>query len=65
MIERGEQGLLELLDNVQQQTIQPVTEQFISKHTLIYTGEYTIYNRLPAWGCDHKTLYPAPRTLLS
>ncbi|MGL4611520.1 MAG: transposase [Trueperaceae bacterium] len=56
MIERGGQVFLKLLDNVQQKTIQPVMEQFISKNTLIYTDEYTIYDRLTTWGYDHKTV---------
>jgi transposase len=56
MIERGGQVLLKLLNNVQQKTIQPVIEHFISKNTLIYTDEYNVYNRLPAWGYKHKTL---------
>jgi transposase-like protein len=56
MIERGGQVLLNLLDNVQQKTIQPVIEHFICKNTLIYTDEYTIYDRLPSWGYEHKTV---------
>jgi transposase-like protein len=56
MIERGGQVLLKLLHNVQQKTIQPVIEKYISKNTLIYTDEYTVYTRLTAWGYEHKTV---------
>jgi transposase len=56
MIERGGQVLLNLLGNVKQKTIQPVIEHFISKNTLIYTDEYNIYDRVTAWGYEHKTV---------
>jgi transposase-like protein len=56
MIERGGEVLLKLLDNVQQKTIHPVLEQWITKNTLIYTDEYNIYDRLTPWGYDHKTV---------
>ena len=56
MIERGGQVLLKLLGNVQQKTIQPVIEHFITKNTLIYTDEYNIYNRLTTWGYGHKSV---------
>lgn len=56
MIERSGQVFLKLLDNVQQKTIQPVIEQYINKNTLIYTDEYNVYDRLTAWGYDHKTV---------
>ena len=56
MIERGGQVLLKMLNNVQQKTIQPIIEQFITKNTLIYTDEYNIYDRLTPWGYKHKTV---------
>ena len=54
MIERGGQVILKLLDNVQQKTIQPIIERCIAKGSLLYTDEYTIYDRLPEWGYTHK-----------
>jgi transposase-like protein len=54
LIEPGGQVILKLLDSVQQATIKPVIEHFIVKGSLLYTDEYTLYDRLPAWGYDHK-----------
>ena len=45
-----------MLANVQQVTIKPIIEKFISKGTLIYTDEYNIYERLPAWGYQQNTV---------
>jgi transposase-like protein len=56
MLERGGQVLLKMLNNVQQKTIQPVIERHICKASLIYTDEYNIYDRLIAWGYEHKTV---------
>jgi transposase len=51
---RDGQVILKLLDNVQQKTIQPIIERCIAKGSLLYTDEYTIYDRLPQWGYEHK-----------
>ena len=48
-----------MLANVQQKTIQPIIEAAVAKGTRIYTDEYDIYARLPAWGYQHKRR-PAP-----
>lgn len=56
LIQRGGQVVLHMLANVQQVTIKPIIEKFISKGTLIYTDEYNIYERLPAWGYQHNTV---------
>ena len=45
-----------MLANVQQATIKPVIEATVTKGSLIDTGEYNIYARLPAWGDPHKTV---------
>jgi transposase len=45
-----------MLANVQQKTIQPVITATIAPDSLIYTDEYDIYARLPAWGYRHKTV---------
>ena len=45
-----------MLPNVQQATIQPIISNTVSPGTLIYTDEYDIYARLPAWGYPHKTV---------
>jgi len=44
MIQRNGQVRIVMLPNVQQNTIKPFIEQTISKGTLIYTDEYTIYS---------------------
>ncbi len=56
MIQRGGAVVVRMLENVQQTTIQPLIEQFITPGTRIYTDEYDIYRRLPDWGFDHRTV---------
>ena len=53
-MQRGGQVVLRMLANVQQKTIQPIIEAAVAKGTRIYTDEYDIYARLPAWGYRHK-----------
>jgi len=45
-----------MLENVQQKTIKPLFEKFVTTTTLVYTDEYNIYNRLTDWGYEHKTV---------
>ncbi len=45
-----------MLANVKQVTIKPIIEKCVAKGALIYTDEYNIYDRLPAWGYDHNTV---------
>src|SRR6201987_5597214 len=49
VIQRAGQVLLRMLANVQQATIKPVIEATVAKGSLIYTDEYNVYARLPAW----------------
>lgn len=56
MIQRGGAVVIRMLENVQQTTIQPLIEQFITPGTQIYTDEYDIYRRLPDWGFAHRTV---------
>ncbi|WP_235209457.1 transposase [Methylobacter sp. BBA5.1] len=56
MIQRGEQVVIQMLDNVQQATIQPVIQSTIAPGTLIYTDEYAIYDRLEQWGYARKSV---------
>ena len=56
MIQRGGEVVLQMLANVQQQTIQPIIQATVSAGTLIYTDEYDIYARLEAWGYGHKSV---------
>ncbi len=56
MIQRGGPVVIQMLDNVQQTTIQPVIQSTIAPGTLIYTDEYAIYDRLESWGYARKSV---------
>lgn len=56
MIQRGGQVVLRMLPNVRQITIEPIITKVVSAGTRIFTDEYDIYARLPAWGYQHKTV---------
>lgn len=56
MIQRGGELVLRMLDNVQQQTIQPLIQTHVVLGTQVYTDEYNIYSRLTEWGYDHQTV---------
>ena len=56
MMQRGGQVVINLLANVKQKTIEPFVKDTIVPGTRVYTDEYSIYARLPAWGYDHKSV---------
>jgi transposase-like protein len=56
MIQRSGELLIQMLPNVQQQTIQPLIQRYVQPETLIYTDDYNIYARLVEWGYAHKTV---------
>lgn len=56
MIERGGSVVIKMLANVKQVTIKPIIEAVVAPGSLIYTDEYSIYDRLEEWGYDHKTV---------
>jgi transposase-like protein len=56
ILQRGGQVVIQMLENVQQATIEPVIKRTIQPGSLIYTDEYNIYNRLVEWGYLHKTV---------
>ena len=56
MIQRGGKVVLRMLPNVRQITIEPIITKVVSAGTRIFTDEYDIYARLPAWGYQHKTV---------
>jgi transposase-like protein len=56
MIQRGDQVVLRMLNDVRQMTIRPLIEKFIKPGTLVNTDEYNIYGRLPEWGYEHKSV---------
>jgi transposase len=53
MIQRQGAVSIQMLENVQQKTIEPIIKETIVPDTLIYTDEYNIYNRLEYWGYGH------------
>ncbi len=42
-----------MLENVQQATIKPLIQQYIEPGSQVHTDEYSIYNKLTAWGFEH------------
>jgi len=55
-LQRNGDVSIKMLPNVQQVTIQPVIISVVAPGSLIYTDEYNIYSKLPAWGYQHKTV---------
>lgn len=57
LIQRGGDVLLTMLENVKQETIAPIIkETIVVGNTIVYTDEYSIYDRLPEWGYEHKSV---------
>lgn len=56
MIQRSGEVVIQMLENVQQATIEPLILATVKTGTLVYTDEYGIYSRLTAWGYRHKTV---------
>jgi transposase len=48
--------VLQMLANVQQQTIRPIIAATVAAGALIHTDEYDIYARLEQWGYRHQTV---------
>jgi transposase len=56
MIQRNGDLVLQMLKNVQQQTLKPVVTQVIQIGSLVFTDEYDIYARLERWGYRHQSV---------
>lgn len=56
MIQRNGEVRIEMLENVQQETIRPIIQETVAPGTQVYTDEYAIYSKLTAWGYLHKTV---------
>lgn len=56
MIQRNGNVHIKMMSNVQQVTIKPVITKVIKPGSMVYTDEYDIYNRLPEWGYQHKSV---------
>jgi transposase len=48
--------IIQMVENVQVITIQPIINEKIASGTLLYTDEYDIYNALATWGYPHKSV---------
>jgi transposase len=55
-VDAGGQVVLRMLANVQQKTIKQIIEAVATKGSQLYTDEYDIYDRLPVWGYQHRTV---------
>ncbi|MEA3642208.1 MAG: IS1595 family transposase [Lamprobacter sp.] len=53
LIQRSGEVVLRMLENVQQQTIEPIIRGCVSAGTRFSTDEYDIDSRLTDWGDDH------------
>ncbi len=56
MIQRGGEVVIQMLENVKQQTIMPLIQATVVPGTQVYTDEYNIYNPLTDAGYFHKTV---------
>ena len=56
MIQRNEEVVLHMLENVQQRTNKPIVTKTIQLGSTIFTDEYNIYARLKQWGYQHLTV---------
>ena len=56
MIQRGGEVRIAMLPNVKQKTIEPIIRATIEPGTLVNTDEYCIYDALPDWGYEHKSV---------
>ena len=56
MIQRGGEVVIRMLPNVKKPTIKLLIEKFIKPGSLVNTDEYCIYDDLPLWGYEHKSV---------
>jgi transposase-like protein len=56
MIQRKGEVSIQMLENVQQKTIEPIIKETIAPDTLVYTDDYNIYGRLEEWGYGHQVV---------
>lgn len=56
LVQRDGAVVIQMLPNVQQATIQPIITDTVKSGSLLYTDEYTIYQRVTEWGYSHQTV---------
>jgi transposase-like protein len=54
LVERKGLVRLAVLDNVKQQTIEPIIKEVVKEGAILYTDEYCIYNNVASLGYEHK-----------
>jgi hypothetical protein len=57
MIHRGGEVVIRMLENVKQPSIFPLIRSTIAPETRGYIDKYDIYNRVPVWGYEHKSVW--------
>ena len=56
LFQRNGDVAIQMLPNVQQETIHPILTNTVKPGSLLYTDEYDIYSRVTEWGYSHKTV---------
>lgn len=56
MIQRNGCILVRMLPNVKRETIEPIIRSNVVVGSMVCTDEYVIYDQLPEWGYEHKTV---------
>lgn len=56
LIERGGDVVITMLENVKQKTIEPIIRSTIKNESMVFTDEYDIYNKIPEWGFQRKSV---------
>ncbi len=56
LIQHDGDGVIRMLPNVQQVTIQPMITEIVAPGSRMYKDEDDIYNRLSEWGYEHKSV---------
>lgn len=56
MIQRNREVIIHMLPNVKQNTIKPLIDSSVLKGSIIYSDEYSIYDKLTDWNYLHKSV---------
>jgi transposase len=56
MIQRNGEVIIHMLPNVKQNTIKPLIDSSVLKGSMIYSDEYSIYDKLTDWNYLHKSV---------
>lgn len=56
LIQRNGEVIINMLANVQQDSIKPIIQKVVTVGSKVFTDEYNIYNRLTEWGYAHQTV---------